>query len=455
MATLNAGSGADGNATVSANKNISTESLVGRGYADMISYNCSSIGSNSCVATVAPDGIAIGDEILLINLQGITGDYGNVGNYETFIVDDVSGTTITFATSKTKNYGNGSGDTNIGILTTNQRVMVQRVPQYADLTIDNGFTLSCDVFDKLKGGVLFFRTSGTLTNNGTIFTLGIGNKGGYSQPSEDYEGEKGDSLITSPGLGIARNLGGGGGGGTSQSKGWGGGGGGYGTAAADVTTGGNAQGGTTYGETTLSGSIYLGSGGGGGGHSHYGGGNGNPPGGKGGGIVAIFTTTLHNYGTIDCDGQTPPNGTGSTGGAGGGSGGSILIHAGTWWSHSSSTTADGGLHMITGTAEIGTDGGDGRISIHYATLGDGLTGVSPTPYTDDTLELPYNISGTASADCTVRIYDASWSFVKSQAVSAGAYQISNLPSAGPFNVVSDPDSGSTNIISYKGVTPSQ
>ena len=457
MTTLNAGSGADGVADATANVNLSTESLIGRPYADMVSYSCSSVGTSSCETTAAPNGIVIGDEVLLINLQGITGDYANVGNYETFIVDDVSGTTITFATSKTKNYGNGSGDTNIGILTTNQRVMVQRVPQYADLTIDNGFTLSCDVFDKLKGGVLFLRASGTVTNNGTISCLGGGFEGGYTNGGAGGAGDKGDSLIVSPGTSSPANLGGGGGGATSHNYGYGGAGGGYATVGAD---GGGATGGAVYGDTVaLVNQMFLGSGAGGGGHNDYGSGRTNGPGGYGGGIIAIFAITLHNYGTIDCDGADGGVcsycGENTVGCGGGGSGGSILIEAGTFWSHSGAMISDGGMgtiHTYSGAIGTGGDGGDGRIAIHYAALGDAISGVSPTPYTDDTLELPYNISGTASAACTVRIYDASWNFIKSQAVTPGAYAILNLPNAGPFNVIADPDSSGSNSISYKNVS---
>lgn len=605
MATLNAGSGADGNATVAANKNISTESLVGRGYADMVPYQCTSVGANSCVTSATPDGIEAGDEVLLINWQGISGDYFNVGNYETFTVDNVNASTITFETNKTKYYGNldngvsnicpGAGgtatastttqysaaaafdgntfspsywrtdpgasewlkyqftetktvgrysismsnwpepspsswtfegsnddinwtvldtrsgyttgwsihtpryfncetsngpftyyklnftgfnqlndliigevgmfenltDTNIGTGGTNQRVRVQRIPQYNNLTIDNGYTLTAnDAWDTGTGGILFLRAAGTLLVNGSIDMTGKGYTGGYNNYSEQWYYRTGAGIDGGPravpkgstSWWSTSNLGGG------ARGGWNGtwssaAGGGYGTAGEDGQDNAysyKTQGGSTYGESTLS-KLFLGSGGGTG--DEIGGTGTIRP--DGGGAIALFATTVDIYGSILCDGLQSDRNAQFQDGAG--SGGSILIHAGTIYTRSSTFTAIGALGKETNQpgSYSGGDGGDGRIAITYASLGDSLASVDPVPYTDDTLELAFNISGTASADCTVRIYDASWTFVKSQAVSAGAYQISNLPSAGPFNVVSDPDSGSYNVISYKGVTPSQ
>jgi len=79
MAQLNAGTGADGNATVSTNTNINTTSLVGRGYADMVAYNITAITTTGCTTSVAPDGIIVGDTILLISTQG-PGDNSQVDN---------------------------------------------------------------------------------------------------------------------------------------------------------------------------------------------------------------------------------------------------------------------------------------------------------------------------------------------------------------------------------------
>lgn len=598
MATLNAGSGADGNATVAANKNISTESLVGRGYADMVPYQCSSVGTNSCVTSAAPDGIEAGDEVLLINWQGTSSDYEQVGNYETFIVDNVNASTITFTTDKTKFFGdtsdtdsctggtatasnstgsntpnkafddntgtfwqtqtsnpwlkyelssaativkysiqnhtftaqtpqawtfegsnndsdwtvldtvtgqtgwtstqirtfrcdtsgeylyyrinisadNDSGDevilsnvsmyaatdTNIGTSSSNQRVRVQRIPQYNNLTIDNGYSLTAnDAWDTGTGGILFLRAAGTILVNGSIDMTGKGYTGGYNNYSGNWYYRTGAGINGGPRAAAkgsaswytTSNLGGGARGGWDGGQWCSGAGGGYGTAGEGgqkndysfVTAGGS-----TYGEETLS-KLFLGSGGGTG-DENGGTGTIRP---DGGGIIALFTTVIDIYGSILCGGLQSDRNTQFQDGSG--SGGSILIHAGTIYTRSSTFTAIGAAGKETNQSGSysGGYGGDGRIAIYYASLGDSLASVDPVPYTDSGLELPYSISGTASAACTIKVYDTSWNHIKSEAVSAGAYEISNLPSAGPFNLVADPDSGSSNIISYKGVTPSQ
>jgi hypothetical protein len=450
MATLNAGTGADGNATVSANKNISTETLVGRSYADMISYSCSAVDSGSCTTTTAPNGIVAGDEVLLINLQGTSSNYANVGNYETLIVDDVTSNTITFSTSKIKNYGDDGGDTNIGTSASNQRVMVQRVPQYADLTIDNGYTLTTNAWDGTKGGVLFFRVSGTFTSNGSVNVKGKGYRGGAGNtsgsPRNAYQGE---SYL---GLGAISQAANGTGGGSSrdQASCWqtGAGGGGYGTAGTDGTDAAGAcsynggTGGGTVGDAPLT-------------KMYFGGGSGGPtrttdPGPPGGGIIAIHATTADINGAINADGN---DGTDSYV-TGGGAGGSISIYAGTVYFTGSSVSSVGGVGGDN-SYNIGGAGGDGRIAVYYATLGDSVASLDPAPYTDSGLELPYNITGTISTNGTVRVYDASWNFVKSEAVTAGSYQVSNLPNAGPFFVIAESSDGSKNAEIYKGVVPTQ
>ena len=53
-------------------------------------------------------------KVLLINLQGDGFDVVNVGNYEIFNVSSSIGGTLTFASNKTKYYGDGaSNDLNI------------------------------------------------------------------------------------------------------------------------------------------------------------------------------------------------------------------------------------------------------------------------------------------------------------------------------------------------------
>jgi len=609
MATLNAGTGLDGNATVSADKNISTESLVGRGYADMVPYQCSSVGSDSCVTSATPNGIVSGDEVLLINWQGTSSNYEQVGNYETFIVDNVNSNTITFTTDKTKFFGDTSGtdictggtatasaytganvasrafddntgtfwqvqsatawlkyelssakivvkysvqnhtftnqtpkvwtfegsnndsdwtvldtvtgqtgwtstqtrtfrcdttgeflyyrlnfteangsndeiilsdidmydatDTNIGTGGSNQRVRVQRVPQYNNLTIDNGYTLTAnDAWDTGTGGILFLRAAGTILVNGSIDMTGKGYAGGYSNYSNpnwyvrtgaSYHRNHiavtwGTSYFLTP------NKGGGARGGYNGSIWATGAGAGYGTtglAGMSHNWDGNnyneyrlgSGGGETYGEPTLA-KLFLGCGGGSGDENWvkqadtYA---------DGGGIIALFATTLDIYGSISNNGTPGVAGQTSNWPGGAGSGGSILIHAGTLYTRSSTFTAIGatGVKSVQPYYCYGGDGGDGRIAIHYAALGDNIASVDPVPYTDSGLQLPYKIEGIVSDDCSIRVYDSSWGFVKTHAATTGSYEISNLPNAGPFYVIADPTASGTNIAGYKGVVPTQ
>ena len=103
-----------------------------------------------------------GDEVLLINLQGYSGSLVNVGNYEFLHVSDVIGDKIYFTTPKTKFYGEHDyDDTNIGRGSSNQLVVLQRVPNYNNMVI-NG-TLTAKSWDDYKYGILAFRVAGTLS----------------------------------------------------------------------------------------------------------------------------------------------------------------------------------------------------------------------------------------------------------------------------------------------------
>lgn len=566
MTTLNAGTGLDGDAVASSNTNLNTTSLVGRGYGDMVSYSCSAVGTQGCTVTATPDGLTVGDEVLLINLRGVGYNGGtdvvSEGNYEAFEIDAINGTNITFTTAKTKSYGNvdgtdlcfGSGgtatanrvsegaiayafnnntfdpyfwglrdvssgewlkyeftsaqtvvkygispsnwanlsptawsfygsnddtnwtlldsrsgigswsvntykyyncdtasgsflyykliftgfvsgdmfiggvemfgatDTNIGTTTaSNQKVMLQRIPNYNNFTVNGGVSVYSNSYSP-KDGVIFLRVKDTFTINGNIDVTGHGPTGGTTGGSGPYPNADGGIGHPAPGIGYSGGA----------------------TGGSHATQGQQAESSPapTYGSQELT-KLQMGSGGA---STRTGGG------GSGGGVIALFATTLHLYGQLYAKGNA--GGNASTYPGGGGSGGSILIQAGTLYMHSSTTSLIGGAGG-TGTPYTGGTGGEGILAIYYNTLGDSITGADVTPYTDDQLQLPYNISGTASEACTIRIYDSSWVFVKSEAVSGGAYEIVNLPNAGPFYVISEADNSGKNLISYKSVVPAQ
>jgi hypothetical protein len=267
------GSGKDGDVVISGTVNLNTTAVAaGRTYADMVAYNVSAVGLNSCQITETPNGIEAGDAILLVNLQGSGNTQtDNVGNHEIFIVDAVVGTTVTFKSSKTKNYGDNGGDTNLGTATTNQRVMLMRVPQYSNITVNLGAEITCTAWNGQKYGVLAIMCSGLFKHQGEI---DLTEKGYRRTPGYSYSGESyGHASIKD----ATSNLGAGG---------YSAGGGAY------AVDGGGTKGGTAYGVSNLS-KVYLGSSGGGS-HAY----NDDYRGGAGGGIVLVQAKEVNLYGNI-------------------------------------------------------------------------------------------------------------------------------------------------------------
>ena len=346
------GSGKDGDVTISGAVNLNTTAVAsGRTYADMIAYNVSSVGASSCQTTETPNGIEAGDAVLLINLQGAgNSQVDNVGNYEVFVVDSIVSTTITFKSNKTKLYGNNGGDSNLGTATDTHRVMLMRIPQYQNLTINSGAEITINSWDGLKYGVLAIMCSGVFTNQGTINLT----ENGYRRTQGyDYNGESyGSRGIKATGA----NLGGGG----------------LGCGGGYATVGGGTYGGASYGVNTLS-KLYLGSGGGG---SHpY---NDDCRGGAGGGIVLLQVKEFSLYGTISSNGALgifAGNGSYSSY-PGAGSGGSIMVKCNKLTMNSGSINAAGASPSNGGAGSVG------RIAVYYNALMDSISNISPTPYTD-------------------------------------------------------------------------
>jgi hypothetical protein len=386
--------GADGSVTISTNKNINTDVIAsGRTIADGEAFTVSAIGSNTITVTGSgtdgtsasslSDSVANSDVVLLINLQGSSGATTHVGNYEYCYVASVSSAVITCDSSIVNIYGESSNSSLSG-----QKIIVQRVPNYSDVTIDLGASLTANAWDGSLGGVVIFWAGGTVSIDGSVSTLGKGYRGGtyggVGQPGMyGFQGEG------RPGTGIAdwNPNDGGGGAGTAEGEvfnGTGGGGGagaGYGSAGSDgVAIGavpGNATAGTTYGATSL-GKIFLGSGGGGGGAVNYGSGVGSygGAGGNGGGIVLIIGASIQVTGTLNADGTAGANGISNGsyggGGGGGGAGGSVYLQASDQTLGSSLVSAAGGTFGAgTVSGEIGTAGGaggDGRIRLDYFSI---------------------------------------------------------------------------------------
>jgi hypothetical protein len=318
-----------------------------------------------------PPGLAAGDDVLLINQQGSTSYNSNVGNYEILTISSINFSAIVFTTNITGSYGTTSNAD-----TTGQKIMVQRVPNYTNVTVNSGITLTASAWDGTKGGVVAFKANGTVTNNGTISANALGYTGGIQVWANN--GYQGENLVVSAQSTSPANHGGGGGikGTAGACTAAAGAGGGYGTggspSVAVYSCCGASTGGSTIGQTTLS-SLYFGGGGGSGGTGTDGNYYPSGPGGRGGGIILITANTLTNSGAItnnggagSCGGGALQPGAGGPGG--GGAGGSIFFQAG-------STTM--GSNIITAASGIGNtcnnwynragNGGLGRIALQYVT----------------------------------------------------------------------------------------
>ena len=379
------GTGTDGAVTFSSSVNInSTNSISGRSCADggdAVNYSVTALTSTTATLSSTPSSgcLASGDELLLINLEGTSSSTTNVGNYETIRVSSVSSNVVTFSTSKTKFYGDGaSNDTNVGTASTNQRIMLQRIPNYTTVTVNNGGTITGSAWNGTNGGVVYFRANTSLTVNsgGSISANALGYAIGSDGSGCTY-GNQGESF---GGVGTRTTAANNGGGGGAQKENCpngsffasGGGGAGYGAAGTtgNAVSGGTAgTGGSSYGVADLS-KLYLGSAGG---ASGYGGGccasftSGPTP---GAGMVIVATNTLTVAGTISA------NASNATCSGGGGTGGSILLSGNSVTVGTTLVTATGGTGgTFCGDSNRGTGGAGavGRIAIRYVNSLSGTT----------------------------------------------------------------------------------
>jgi len=353
-------------------------------------------------------GLAIGDEILIINLQGTSSNYSNVGQYETVTIKSITTNSPTGKSTLTLNSFLINGYDG-----TTQKIMVQRIPNWTDVTIGANATLTADAWNGVKGGVVVFRSNGTINKAGIIDMKGKGFRGatvngfsacGYPWPT--VAGDRGESYaginslaatgrcasVLGNHVALSAIGGGGGGGAASTSTGRGGGGGGGAGYSAAGTAGGQTSyaeaggpAGGSYGSTNLS-TIYLGSGGGESGTPvNYA----NNPGGNGGGLIIIYGNNIQNTGAVNASGNDGSNGFSSAaddcqGGGGGGSGGSVLITGNVLSLGSSIITSVGGSGGVGGTNKwggtcgAGGAGSTGRVAINYYGTISGTTSPAST-----------------------------------------------------------------------------
>ena len=364
------GSGGDGALSVSAETNLSDAG-------DIVAYGVTAI-SGATVTVDSTPSLAAGDEVLVINLHGSDTAYTNVGAYEFGEVSSVSGSDVTLTASVSGTYGESS---NADL--TDQTVVLQRVPNYTDVTVASGGSLVVDGWDGGTGGILAFRATGTVTveAGGSISVDGDGYSGGATGTSyncDSYQGESyagdgdgdGDGACSAYNETYghwANNHGGGGAHITGAGGEYAG-----GATDGDSWTGGSATppyAGDTYGSTDLS-TLFFGSGGGGVWYGSTTPSGGTPgPGGDGAGVVYIAAFELEVEGGISADGASTINAAQGTWtyGAGGGAGGSIYLVADAMDLDTDTVTAAGGDGETSHT-RLGGDGGVGRIVLEYNEL---------------------------------------------------------------------------------------
>ncbi len=375
---LHTGTGADGPLTVSGTFDLSVDASGSRTVADGIAYVVTAISGADVTVAGPADGIAAGDEVLVINLHGSDANHGAVGTWEFGTVASVAGDVVSLSLALVGVFGEvDNGDL------SEQSILLQRVPHYTDVTVPAASELTSAPWDGALGGIVAFRASGTVLveSGGAIQADALGYAGGDtgggdncdSFQGESYAGEgegEGDGLCSYYNETTGQwnpNYGGGG----AHITGAGGNHGG-GAQGGDSWTGGGAtppMAGLVYGVADLS-ELYFGSGGGG----VWNGGSDQPseypgPGGDGGGIVYVGAQLIQVDGAL---GVTAIGGTtyhwawGSwTYGAGGGAGGTIWLIADATVLAASSVDATGGFGEQT-HIRLGGNGGWGRVRIDCA-----------------------------------------------------------------------------------------
>lgn len=365
------GNGADGAITISSDTNINTAtSISGRSCADggdAVNYSVTAsvaAGASTVTLSSTPSSgcLAAGDEIIIINLQGTTGDNSNVGKYEFARIISIATATLTLNHLLTNAYDG-----------TTQKIMVQRVPNYTNVTISTASTdFTASAWNGTKGGVMAFRANGTVSvaASTTINANSAGYRGGAGGAAGAFGGINGESYDGSDGA----NIGHGSDGATDNaSKGAGRSGNGGLTAVSGAVRGGGGGGGSDG----SAGDANDGAGGGGGGGYGFGGGGG------GGGAdcgLAGGTAGTAASGSVNGGGGAGGAfcGAGNSGGnAGSAGGGGAPASAG-----SGTTSAQGGAGGLSNSSGGGAGGGGGSYGTAALTtlyLGSGGGGGGGTP----------------------------------------------------------------------------
>ena len=367
------GTGIDGDLEVKSTTFLSYDPSSSRTEADAVFYVASAIDGNLLTLDAEGDGLAPGDEVIIINLQGADTAYASVGNYEFGSVASVDGAEISLARELSMVFGEADNED-----IEDQEIVVQRIPHYENVWVYSGAVLTTASWEDGGTGLVAFRATGAVwvEDGGEVTVSGRGYSAGETGTCDNCDGFQGESYA-GEGVGdsyqgpynedIEGYLANFGGGGANVT----GGGGNYGGGATpgdvwyeDRWTA--PEEGEEYGDEELS-QMFFGSGGGGvwnGGDDDE---EGDPgPGGDGAGIVYIGAKSIETEGenAITADGDSTDHWSEGTWtyGAGGGAGGSLFLITDTVVLADDSISAQGGYGESTHD-RIGGDGGVGRVRI--------------------------------------------------------------------------------------------
>lgn len=345
-AGLNVGNGKDGSVSFSTPQNINTAILgsLRSGKPDGVLTTVTANPTGTTISVGSINGFAANDQILLINLQGAFGDDTDAGKYEFLDVSSVAGTTITVKKAIQRPYG--------GTTFSNQKVIVQRVPQWTTVTLSSGASLSANDWaggtaSTSAGGLIVFRANTVTVNSGAAISVNrLGYRGGGS--STTGGGLNGESYDGVGSAGVSA-------GGDDTTSGSGGGNIGTrcggGSSGSGLTTSGNTVanrgGGGGGGNTDANITTDSAGGGAGGGYGFGGGGGGGGGDGSAGGAGGIAGSTSVNGG----GGGGGIDDTAPAGGGGGGNAGSAGADAG------SAAGGDGGAVGSGTSCGLGGSGG--------------------------------------------------------------------------------------------------
>jgi len=290
------GNGALGDLVVTSNVSQSNTSAI----VSNISVNLVTLGTKT-VGTLGGE-FQVGDEVMLHASKGTT--VTTTGYYDFYTVKSINGNVLEF--NKTVD----------GTKFLSNNTQILKVPNYNNLTINNGITVSPMPYNGSYGGIIIFRVKSQFMLNGKI----VSSNSGYRTidvSSSPLNGINGSSWSTPANNGYG---GSGGGGGTNQFSG---GRGGNSSFIGGIGGSGRVGMGSSL---DLTKKIYFGGAGGNSGNFNWGSGYDYSIGGTGGGIVMIFakSTDFLTTGEISANGQSNQNA--SYSGSGSGAGGSILIN---------------------------------------------------------------------------------------------------------------------------------